>query len=63
VDVEPRKIGHTVAGAPVVAVDDARAFRDVFAIGAVSGIDGRMRVRELVASQGRREGVDFVAVS
>ena len=63
VDVDPRKIGHTVAGAPVVSVDEAPAFRDAFAIGAVSGVEGRTRVRELVASEGRRDGVDFVAVA
>jgi glycosyltransferase involved in cell wall biosynthesis len=63
VDVDPRKIGHTVGGAPVVAVDDAPVFREAFALGAVSGVEGRTRIRELVASQGRRDGVDFVAVA
>jgi glycosyltransferase involved in cell wall biosynthesis len=63
VDVDPRKIGHEVAGAPVVAVEEAPRFRNAFAIGAVSGADGRARVRELAADQGWRDGVDFVAVA
>jgi glycosyltransferase involved in cell wall biosynthesis len=63
VDVDPRKIGHEVAGVPVVAVEDARAFAAAFALGAVSGLEGRTRVREMAAAQGRREGVDFVAVA
>jgi S-adenosylhomocysteine hydrolase len=63
VDVDPRKIGHEVAGATVVSVDDAVRFGEAFAIGAVSGLEGRTRVRELAAGQGRREGVDFIAVA
>jgi glycosyltransferase involved in cell wall biosynthesis len=63
VDVDPRKIGHEVGGAPVVSVDDSVRFREAFAIGAVSGLEGRTRVREMAVEQGRREGVDFMAVA
>jgi glycosyltransferase involved in cell wall biosynthesis len=63
VDVDPRKIGHEVAGAPVVAVDDAPRYADAFALGAVAGEDARREIRETAAAQGRREGVDFVAVA
>jgi glycosyltransferase involved in cell wall biosynthesis len=63
VDVDPRKIGKRVYGAPVVAVEDAPRFADAFAVGAVAGEDARRKIRELVAAQGRREGVDFVAVA
>jgi glycosyltransferase involved in cell wall biosynthesis len=63
VDVDPRKIGRRVAGAPVVAVDEAHMFRAAFAIGAVSGAEGRARVRELAAAHGWVDGVDFVAVA
>ena len=63
VDVDPRKIGKFVQRAPVVAVDDAPRFGDAFAIGAVAGEEARSRIREMVAAQGRREGVDFVAVA
>jgi hypothetical protein len=63
VDVDPRKIGRRIAGAPVVAVEDAPRFADALALGAVSGAEGRKRVREMAAAQGRRDGVDFVAVA
>ena len=63
VDVDPRKIGKVVNGAPVVAVDDAPRFGGAFALGAVAGEEARTRIREMVAAHGRREGVDFVAVA
>jgi glycosyltransferase involved in cell wall biosynthesis len=63
VDVDPRKIGHTVFGAPVVAVEEAARFAAAFALGAVAGEEARGRIRAMVAEQGRREGVDFVAVA
>jgi glycosyltransferase involved in cell wall biosynthesis len=61
VDVDPRKIGRTIHGAPVVAPDDAP--RDGFAIGAVSGPGPRAEIRAVVATQGRCEGEDFIAVA
>jgi glycosyltransferase involved in cell wall biosynthesis len=63
VDVDPRKIGKRVLGAPVVALDEAPRFRGAFAVGAVAGEDARGRIRAEAAEQGRREGVDFVAVA
>jgi glycosyltransferase involved in cell wall biosynthesis len=63
VDVDPRKIGHEVVGAPVVAVDDAPRFAEAFALGAVSGAEGRARVREMAAAQGWQDGMNFVAVA
>ncbi|MEZ5101150.1 MAG: glycosyltransferase [Thermoleophilia bacterium] len=61
VEVDPRKLGRTIHGAPVVAVDDAPP--DGVALGAVAGAEARSRIREAVATQGRVEGVDFVAVA
>jgi glycosyltransferase involved in cell wall biosynthesis len=63
VDVDPRKLGQTVHGAPVVPAGDAGRFADALWLGAVAGEEGRARVRELVAAQGRRDGVDFAAVA
>jgi glycosyltransferase involved in cell wall biosynthesis len=63
VDVDPRKIGHDVHGAPVVSVEDAPSFREAFAIGAVAGEVARAEIREAIAAEGRRDGVDFVAVA
>jgi hypothetical protein len=61
VEVDPRKLGRRIYGVPVVTVDEAP--REGFALGAVAGAEARCRIRELVADQGRREGVDFVAVA
>jgi glycosyltransferase involved in cell wall biosynthesis len=63
VDVDPRKVGKRVYGAPVVGVEEAPRFAEAFAVGAVAGEEARERIRALVAAQGRREGVDFVAVA
>jgi glycosyltransferase involved in cell wall biosynthesis len=63
VDVDPRKVGHEVYGAPVVAVEDAPRFAEAFALGAVAGEAARARIREMVGEQGRRDGVDFAAVA
>ena len=63
VDVDPRKIGKHIYGSPVVGVEEATRFASAFAIGAVAGEESRARIRELVRAQGRRDGVDFVAVA
>jgi glycosyltransferase involved in cell wall biosynthesis len=63
VDVDPRKIGHDVHGVPVIAIEEAAKHRDAFALGAVAGEVARAEIREAVAAEGRRDGVDFVAVA
>jgi GT2 family glycosyltransferase len=63
VDVDPRKIGHNVHGAPVVSIKDAASFRNSFALGAVAGEVARAEIRDAVAAEGRHDGVDFVAVA
>jgi glycosyltransferase involved in cell wall biosynthesis len=63
VDVDPRKIGREVYGVPVVSVEEAPRFRAAVALGAVAGEEARALIRETAAAQGRREGVDFVAVA
>ena len=63
VEVDPRKLGKRIHGAPVVPVGRAADFSGALALGAVSGPDGRARVRELAAELGLVEGRDFVAVA
>jgi GT2 family glycosyltransferase len=63
VDVDPRKVGHDIHGAPVVSIEDAPRYRDAFALGAVAGAVARAEIRAAVAAEGRRDGVDFVAVA
>jgi glycosyltransferase involved in cell wall biosynthesis len=63
VEVDPRKLGKRIHGAPVVPVERAADFPDSLALGAVSGPEGRARVRELATRLGLVEGSDFVAVA
>jgi hypothetical protein len=63
VEVDPRKLGKRIHGAPVVPVEHAADFPGALALGAVSGPEGRARVRELAAGLGLAEGKDFVAVA
>jgi glycosyltransferase involved in cell wall biosynthesis len=63
VEVDPRKLGKRIHGAPVVPVEQAADFPGALALGAVSGPEGRARVRKLAAGLGFTEGVDFVAVA
>jgi glycosyltransferase involved in cell wall biosynthesis len=63
VEVDPRKLDKRIHGAPVVPVERAADFPGALALGAVSGPEGRARVRELAARLGFTEGVDFVAVA
>ena len=63
VDVDPRKLGKRIHGARVVSVDEAPRFHDGLALGAAAGEQARAEIRRAVASQGGREGVDFVAVA
>ncbi|HET7571470.1 MAG TPA: glycosyltransferase [Gaiellaceae bacterium] len=63
VEVDPRKLGKTIHGAPVVPVERARDFPGALALSCVAGAEGRDRVRELAAGLGLVEGRDFVAVA
>ncbi|HEU5244784.1 MAG TPA: glycosyltransferase family 2 protein [Gaiellaceae bacterium] len=63
VEVDSRKLGKRIHGAPVVPVERAGGFPGTLALGAVSGVVGRARLRELAAGLGLVEGQDFVAVA
>jgi glycosyltransferase involved in cell wall biosynthesis len=63
VEVDPRKLGKRIHGAPVVPVERAADFPGALVLGAVSGSEGRQRVRDLAAGLGLVEGSDFVAVA
>ena len=63
VEVDPRKLGKRIHGAPVVSTDEAGRFADALWLGAVAGEEARGRIRELASAHGRRECVDFVAVA
>jgi glycosyltransferase involved in cell wall biosynthesis len=63
VEVDPRKLGKRIHGAPVVPVERAVESPGSLHFGAVAGLEGRTRVRELAARLGLVEGSDFVAVA
>ena len=63
VEVDPRKLGKRIHGAPVVPVERAGDFPGTLALGAVSGPAGRARVREAAAGFGLVEGKDLIAVA
>jgi glycosyltransferase involved in cell wall biosynthesis len=62
VEVDPRKIGQTIQGVPVVAVEGARGLGGVH-LAAVGQAGARQRIREEAARLGLRDGRDLVAVA
>ncbi|HEX7051066.1 MAG TPA: glycosyltransferase [Longimicrobiales bacterium] len=59
VDLDPRKIGQTIHGAPVIPPDDIDRYRDAFALGAVARPGARAEIRAALAGRGWREMQDF----
>lgn len=63
VEVNPRKIGARVHGAPVVAVEEAARLRGPLHLAAVGQPGARERIRAEAARLGLAEGADLVAVA
>jgi hypothetical protein len=63
VEVDPRKLGMRIHGAPVVGVDEVAPFREALHLAAVGSPEGRRRVREAAAARGLHEGRDLIAVA
>jgi glycosyltransferase involved in cell wall biosynthesis len=63
VEVNPRKLGGRLHGAPVVTVDDAGAIHGPLHLAAVGQPGARERIRARAAGLGLVEGADFVAVA
>lgn len=63
VDVDPKKIGRTMRGIPIISLDDLEKHRDLFIIAAVGSSSARELIREYLKSTGRCETVDFVYAS
>ncbi len=63
VEVDPRKIGKAVAGAPVVSVADAAGFRGPLHLAAVGQKGARERIRAAASRLGLAEEADLVAVA
>lgn len=62
-EVDPRKIGQVVHGAPVLDTAGALALEGVLHLAAVGQPGGRRTLRGVLSGAGLEEGVDFVAVA
>ncbi|HSR41704.1 MAG TPA: glycosyltransferase [Longimicrobiales bacterium] len=63
VDLDPRKIGQEIHGAPVVAPEGISAFRGAFCVAAVGQPGARAEIRAALRDAGWREMEDFCAVA
>jgi glycosyltransferase involved in cell wall biosynthesis len=63
VDLDPRKIGQTIHGAPVVAPEGVQSFRGGLCFAAVGQPGAREEIRQTLVGLGWSEMVDFVAVA
>ena len=63
VDLDPRKVGQYIRGAPVLPPADIQEHRDAFCVAAVGQLGAREEIRAALADLGWRDGTDFVAVA
>jgi glycosyltransferase involved in cell wall biosynthesis len=63
VEVDPRKIGQEIHGAPVVAPTEITALKGCFGVAAVAGESARAEIRRRFRAAGWREMADFCAVA
>ena len=63
VELDPRKIGKTIHGAPVVPPERIDHFRGAFCVAAVGQAGARGEIRSALHEAGWREMEDFVAVA
>ncbi len=59
VEINPRRIGETIAGAIVIAQEQAGRFRDYLHLGAVGQPGARERIRQQTKQHGLVEGKNF----
>ena len=63
VDLDPRKIGQTIHGAPVIAPDHIEEYRGSYILAAVGQAGAREEIRAMLAGAGRSEIRDWCAVA
>ena len=63
IEVDPRKIGQIIHGAPVRSMRAARDFPHAFHAGAVARATGRETVRVAAREAGLTEGEDFISMA
>ncbi len=63
VDLDPRKVGQAIHGAPVVTPAHIDRFRGAFAVAAVGSPGARGDIRAVLDEAGWREMTDYCAVA
>lgn len=63
VEVDPRKVGQEIHGAPVLETGEAVGIDGVLHVAAVGQPGGRDQIREVLRGAGREELRDFVAIA
>lgn len=63
VELDPRKLGQEIHGAPVIEPGEIDAFRDALGVAAVGQAGARSEIRDSFAEAGWVEGQDFVAMA
>lgn len=63
VELDPRKIGQQIHGAPVIPPDEVSRFRDALVLAAVGQPGARAEIRAALDAGGWREGEEYVAVA
>lgn len=63
VELDPRKVGQEIHGAPVIPPGELGRFRGTLGVAAVGRVGAREEVRRGFREEGWREGEDFVAVA
>ncbi|HEX6133256.1 MAG TPA: glycosyltransferase [Longimicrobiales bacterium] len=63
VELDPRKIGQKIHGAPVIAPEAVQEFAGALVVAAVGQPNGRSEIRSVLDAAGFVEGRDFVAVA
>ncbi len=63
VDLDPRKIGQTIHGAPVIKRAGIGAFPDAYFLAAVASAQARQEIRQYLSDTGLREIKEFCAVA
>jgi hypothetical protein len=63
VEVDPRKIGQEIHGAPVLGTDEGVGIEGVLHLAAVGQEGARDQIRDTLRNAGRTELEDFVAIA
>ncbi len=63
VDLDPRKIGQTIHGAPVVPPAAIGKYEEAFIVAAVGSADARAEIRDSLRAAGFKEPEDYCAVA